>query len=63
MHNTNNNQWSGDMGNQQNPTQKLNKILDDTIKRLLRIPRSMPRDCIYKELNVLDIEHRIKEKG
>ena len=40
-------------------TKKLNKILDNTIRRLIRTPQSIPRESLYHELDILDIEHRI----
>ena len=48
--------------NNKSQNEKLNRILDNIIKRLLRVPQSTPRESIYKELNILDIEHRIMEK-
>ena len=41
---------------------KLNKILDNLIKRILAIPQTTPRGCIYEELQIMDIEHRIIER-
>ena len=41
---------------------KLNKILDNLIKRILAIPQTTPRECIYEELQIMDIEHRITER-
>ena len=38
---------------------RLNTILDNIIKRTLRIPQTTPRESIYEELRILDIEHRI----
>ena len=43
-------------------TTKANKLLDNIIKRLMGIPQSTPRECIYHELAILDTEHRILEK-
>ena len=40
-------------------TKQLNSMLDNTIKRILMVPQTTPRECIYKELGILDIEHRI----
>ena len=40
-------------------TKNLNTLLDNKLKRLLRILQSTPRECIYKELDILDIQHRI----
>ena len=48
--------------NNKSQNEKLNRILDNIIKRLLRVPQTTPRESIYKELNILDIEHRIMEK-
>ena len=39
----------------------LNKILDDIIKRILRVPTSTPRGPLYYETGLLDIEHSIKK--
>ena len=43
----------------QNQTKRLNCILDNIIKRILNLPQSMARECLYYELGTLDIEHRI----
>ena len=40
-------------------TKKLNTILVNILKRILRIPQSTPRECIYEEMGTLDIQHRI----
>ena len=40
-------------------TKKLNTILDNVIKRILILPQSTPRECIYNELQIMDIEHMI----
>ena len=40
-------------------TKKLNTILDNVIKRILMIPQSTPRECLYSELQIMDIEHTI----
>ena len=51
-----------------------NKVLDDLIKRLILVPTTTPREIIYLESGLLDIEHtimknklnlrqRIEEKG
>ena len=41
---------------------RVNTILDNIIKRILMIPQSTPRESIYHQLQIKDIEHRIKEK-
>ena len=46
----------------QNQTKRLNRILDNIIKRILNLPQSTPRECLYYELGTLDIEHRIITK-
>ena len=46
----------------QNQTKRLNRILDNIIKRILNLPQSTPRECLYYELDTLDIEHRIITK-
>ena len=46
----------------QNQTKRLNRILDNMIKRILNLPQSTPRECLYYELGTLDIEHRIITK-
>ena len=49
-----------------NPTKKemkqLNKILDDIIKRILMTPISTPREALYIETNLLDIERIIDKR-
>ena len=51
-----------------------NKILDDIIKRTLKVPMQTPREALYIELGILDLEwrrkrnrinmeHRINKKG
>ena len=40
-------------------TKRLNTILDNIIKRILRLPQSTPREFIYHELNIPDTQHRI----
>ena len=49
-------------GTYQNQTKRLNRILDNIIKRILNLPQSTPRECLYYELGTLDIEHRIITK-
>ena len=48
------------------PTKKeiktLNKILDDIIKRILMTPISTPREALYLDTNLLDIERIIDKK-
>ena len=46
----------------QNQTKRLNRILDNIIKRILNLPQSTPRECLYYELGTLAIEHRIITK-
>ena len=46
----------------QNQSKRLNRILDNIIKRILNLPQPMPRECLYYELGILDIEHRIINK-
>ena len=36
--------------------------IDNIIKRILNLPQSTPRECLYYELGTLDIEHRIITK-
>ena len=43
----------------QNQTKRLNRILDNIIKRILNLPQPTPRECLYYELGTLDIEHKI----
>lgn len=49
-----------------NPSKKdrktLNGILDNTIKRILMVPRSTPREAIYIETNMMDIDSIIEKK-
>jgi hypothetical protein len=44
-----------------NPTKKdikeLNGIYDKIIKRILKVPTSTPREVLYLETNIMDIEH------
>ena len=35
-----------------------NAILDNIIKRVLKVPRSTPREVLYMELGILDLENR-----
>ena len=41
---------------------KLNQILDKVIKRILMTPDSTPREPLYIETGLLDIETTIDEK-
>ena len=41
---------------------RLNTILNNVIKRIFRIPQTTPREFIYEELRIEDIEHRILTK-
>ena len=43
-------------------TKALNKILDNIIKRTLKTPVSTPREPLYMETGMLDIEHQAKKK-
>ena len=47
------------MGQHQNQFKRLNRILDNIIKRILNLPQPTPRECLYYGLGTLDIEHRI----
>jgi len=38
----------------------LNRILDNIIKRILKVPTTTPRGPLYYETGILDIEHTIK---
>ena len=48
-------------GETRNPTKKENKeinsILDTIIKRILMVPRTTPREVLYIETGLIDIEH------
>ena len=48
-------------GKTRNPTNKeksqLNRILDKIVKRILLVPTSTPREALYIETGILDIEH------
>ena len=46
----------------QNQSKRLNRILENIIKRILNVPQPTPRECLYYELGTLDIEHRIITK-
>jgi hypothetical protein len=37
----------------------VNRILDNILKRLLMVPTTTPREALYEEINILDIEHTI----
>lgn len=41
---------------------KLNKILDDILKRILNVPLSTPREALYLDTNLLDIATIIDKK-
>ena len=38
-------------------TKELNNILDNIIKRILMVPRTTPREVLYIETGIMDIEH------
>jgi len=38
-------------------TKQMNRILDNILKRILMVPTSTPREALYMELKILDIEH------
>jgi hypothetical protein len=40
-------------------TKNANRILDNILKRLLIVPTTTPREVLYEELKILDIEHTI----
>jgi hypothetical protein len=44
-----------------NKTEKneANRILDNILKRLLMVPTSTPREVLYHETNMLDVEHNV----
>ena len=42
-------------------TEQANRILDNIIKRILMTPRSTPREPLYIETGLLDIEHTIRK--
>ena len=42
-------------------TEQMNKILDNIIRRILNTPRSTPRETIYLECGLLDIETTINK--
>ncbi len=43
-------------------TKALNRILDNIIKRTLQTPTSTPREALYMETGLIDIEHQSKTK-
>ena len=43
-------------------SQSTNKILDNILKRILKVPSSTPREALYIELGCLDIEHTRHKK-
>ena len=42
--------------------EEINRILDNIIKRILRVPLSTPREALYIETGLLDTEHHIIKK-
>ena len=38
-------------------TKQTNQIMDNIIKRILMIPTTTPREALYQELKILDMEH------
>ena len=42
-----------------NENKTINSILDNTIKRILMVPRTTPREAIYIETGIIDIEHTV----
>jgi hypothetical protein len=44
-------------------TNSLNQILDNILKRILKVPTTTPRDSFYIETGLIDIEHtRIQKR-
>jgi uncharacterized protein YggT (Ycf19 family) len=43
-------------------TKEINKILDQIIKRILRVPITTPREALYMETGLLDIDTIAKQK-
>jgi hypothetical protein len=43
-------------------TKNLNQILDNILKRILIVPQGTPREALYIETNLLDIERTIEKK-
>ncbi len=48
--------------NTKEQTKALNRILDNIIKRTLQTPTSTPREALYMETGIIDIEHQAKKK-
>ncbi len=48
--------------NTKEQTKELNQILDNIIKRILQTPTTTPRETLYMETGMLDIEHLAKQK-
>ena len=48
--------------NNKEHTKELNKILDNIIKRTIQTPTSTPREPLYMETGLLDIEHAAQKK-
>ncbi len=48
--------------NTKEQTNALNRILDNVIKRTLKTPFSTPRETLYMETGIIDIEHQAKKK-
>ena len=48
--------------NTKEQTKALNKILDNIIKRTLQTPVSTPREALYMETGIIDVEHQTKKK-
>ena len=42
---------------------QLNNILDNIIKRILMVPRTTPREVLYIETGLMDIEHITQKKS
>ncbi len=43
-------------------TEAVNRILDNIIKRTIQTPTCTPRETLYMETGILDIEHGAKKK-
>ncbi len=48
--------------NNKTNTQEINRILDSIIKRILKTPVSTPRETLYMETGLMDLEHEAKRK-
>ncbi len=46
--------------NTKEQTKEINRILDNLIKRILQTPTTTPREALYMECGLLDIEHLAK---